>query len=361
MRIIQLLPTLSYGDAVGNDALAIDDTLRRSGYQTCIYAENIDKRIDKSIVRKAVELKSLKKDDLIIYHFSTGSQLNTKLDQYPCKIVMRYHNITPYQFFEGYSPALTELCWQGREQLKALKNTIKYCIAASEFNKRDLERLGFQCRIDVLPIVIPFADYEKEPNQGVIRKYKTDEYINILFTGRIAPNKKQEDVIAAFYLYQKYYNPKSRLFIVGSYDGMAKYYNKLKNYVNNLQVKNVYFTGHIKFDEILAYYRAADLFVCMSEHEGFCVPIVEAMFFDLPIVAYDSTAVGGTLGGAGVLLKEKNPLETAGVIDYIVNHPELSQKMIQNGRERLRDFEHDSIEKRFLKCLKGYNGEKYEK
>lgn len=358
MRIVQLMPTLSYGDAVGNDALAIDDVLKRNGYKTCIYAENIDKRIDKNIVKRASELKKLEKEDLIIYHFSTGSKLNTELKRFPCKVVMRYHNITPYEFFEGYSPALSELCWQGREQLKDLKNNVKYCIAVSEYNKRDLETIGFKCRIDVLPILIPFSDYEKEPDRAIMRRYDSDEYINLLFTGRIAPNKKQEDVIASFYMYQKYYNPKSRLFIVGSYNGMGEYYNRLKKYVENLQVRNVFFTGHIKFNEILAYYNIADLFLCMSEHEGFCVPIVEAMFFALPIIAYDSTAVGGTLGGAGVLLGEKNPLETAGMINYIVNHPELREKMIQNGKERLKTFDHDKIEEQLLRYVRACIEEK---
>lgn len=357
MRIVQLMPTLSYGDAVGNDALAIHDTLKRNGYNTCIYAENIDKRIDKSIVKKASELKRLEKNDLILYHFSTGSKLNAELRNYPCKVVMRYHNITPYNFFEGYSSVLSELCWQGREQLKALRNDMEYCIADSEFNKRDLEKLGFKCKIEVLPILIPLSGYNKESDKNVIRRYKSDEYINILFTGRIAPNKRQENVISAFHMYQKYYNPKSRLFIVGSYDGMSKYYNRLKRYVEELHVKNVYFTGHIKFDAILAYYQLADLFLCMSEHEGFCVPLVEAMFFEIPIVAYNSTAIGGTLGGAGVLLKEKNPLETAGMIDYIINHPNLREGMVQKGKERLKDFEHDKIEEQFLKQIRKYIGE----
>lgn len=359
MKILQLLPTLSYGDAVGNDVLALDDTLRRHGYETCIYAENIDKRIDKKIVRNVSELKNLKENDLILYHFSTGTKLNLELKNFPCKIVMRYHNVTPYQFFEGYNPALTELCWKGREQLKALKNDIKYCLADSEFNKHDLEELGFSCEIQVLPILIPFSDYEKEPDKTIIRRYKNDGYINILFTGRIAPNKKQEDIISTFYMYQKYYNPKSRLFIVGSYNGMSQYYSRLKDYTNKLNVNNVYFTGHIKFQEILAYYRVSDLFLCMSEHEGFCVPLVEAMFFNLPIIAYDSTAVGSTLGKAGVLIREKQPLETAGLINYILNHLELKEDMIQRGMERLKDFEHSKIEERFIKyikaCIEGKN------
>lgn len=354
MRVYQIVTTLSYGDAVGNDVLALDDALRRHGYKTCIYAEHIDYRINRKQVKKISKLKKLKKDDLIVYHFAIATELNTQIKNYPCKIIMRYHNITPYHFFKNYSQSLTELCRQGRDQLEALKDDIQYCIADSEYNKNDLRELGFTGRIDVLPILIPFSDYEKEPDQYIVRQYRDDGYVNILFTGRIAPNKKQEDVIAAFYMYQKYYNPKSRLFVVGSYAGMESYYNRVKQYAEKLGVENVFFTGHIKFDKILAYYSIADLFLCMSEHEGFCVPIVESMFFGIPIIAYESTAVVDTLGGAGILLKEKKPLETAGMIDYIMNHPELRDQMVQAGRKRLEDFEHDKVEQQFLNCISEY-------
>lgn len=112
--------------------------------------------------------------------------------------------------------------------------------------------------------------------------YKDDGYTNFIFVGRVAPNKKQEDVIRAFYCYKKYCNPKSRLFIVGSYNGMERYYHRLRRYVGALELDNVVFTGHIPFAQILAYYHLADLFLCMSDHEGFCVPLVEAMYFNLP-------------------------------------------------------------------------------
>lgn len=354
MRVYQLLVTLSYGDAVGNDVLALDSALKRNGFKTCIYAENIDRRISRKLVKNVTRLKGLCKDDLIIYHYAIGTRLNEELKKYPCRIIIRYHNITPYQFFERYSFRDSELCRQGREQLKALKDDIEYCIADSEFNKRDLEEIGFKCRIDVLPVLIPFSDYEKKADSLIINRYESDEYVDILFTGRVAPNKKHEDVIAAFYMYQKYYNAKSRLFFVGSYDGVPMYYNQLKDYVEKLNVQNVYFTGHIKFEEIIAYYKLADLFLCMSEHEGFCVPLVEAMFFDLPIIAYNSSAVGDTLGGAGVLIGEKKPLETAGMIDYIIRHPKVKAELIQCGRRRLTDFEHDKIERLFINYIRSY-------
>ena len=111
---------------------------------------------------------------------------------------------------------------------------------------------------------------------------------------------------------------RQRLFFVGKYAGMEAYYEQLKRYVEALDLKDVYFTGHIKFDEILAYYRTADVFVCMSEHEGFCVPLVEAMYFGVPIVAYDSSAIADTLGNGGILTEDKDPKLVAEIINRLV-------------------------------------------
>ena len=177
---------------------------------------------------------------------------------------------------------------------------------------------------------------------------------NIVFTGRIAPNKKQEDVIKAFYCYKKYYDSSARLFLVGSYKEDDEYYQKLKEYVWRLGVKDVYFTGHIKFNQILAYYKIADVFLCMSEHEGFCVPLVEAMFFDVPIIAYNSTAIPSTLGGSGILLDDKNPIIAAKMIDILVNDAELRQKVLKNQRERLEDFKYEKIKEQFEQYLNDF-------
>lgn len=358
MRVFQLLTTMSYGDAVGNDTLAFDRALRNHGYITGIYAENIDKRMDSGIVHHVSKIPKLKKDDVVIYHFSTGTDLNEKIAELPCKVIMRYHNITPSHFFDDYSESTAELCRCGREQLIAMSKSVDYCLADSEYNKNDLREIGFNCKIDVLPILIPFSDYEKNQDETILRRYGNDEYINILFTGRIAPNKKQEDVIAAFYMYQRYYNEKSRLFLVGNQNGLERYYYRLKDYCKQLGVENVFFTGHIRFDEILAYYGIADVFLCQSEHEGFCVPLVEAMKFNIPIVAYDSSAVGETLGDAGLLLKSKDPLETAGVIEYVVKHPEIQKQLHINGESRLSDFEHDKIENRLISLVADFIGGK---
>lgn len=357
MRIIQLLTTLSFGDAIGNDTLALKGAIRNMGYETEVYAENIDKRLPAGSGLEIAKLKGLKSDDIMIYHKSTGTDLSFKLDQYKCRKIMIYHNITPPEFFRPYSPAATALTEYGYKGVEYLKDKIDYCLAVSSYNRSDLLRMGYTCPIDVRPILIRFEDYKQTPDEETIRKY-SDGKKNLVFVGRIAPNKKQEDVIRAFYYYKKI-NPESRLILVGSYSGMENYYHRLVKYAAALGLADdVVFSGHIKFSAILAFYRLADVFVCMSAHEGFCVPLVEAMFFDVPIVALDTSAISDTLGGSGFLIDDNDPVFAAKVIDRVITDEALRKEIISGQRRRLEDFSYEAIRKVFTDELNKFIGKK---
>lgn len=353
MRIIQLLTTLSFGDAVSNDTIALRDVIAEMGYDTAIYAENIDTRLPKNTAFHVQKMPHLKAEDIIIYHKSTGTDLSFQLEQYPCRKCMVYHNITPPEFFTPYNPSAASLTEYGLEGAKHLADKIDYCLAVSEFNKQNLRDMGYTCPIDVRPILIPFADYEKKPDEKILRQYTQDGWTNIIFVGRIAPNKKQENVIRTFYHYKKL-NPKSRLIFVGSYQGMECYYERLQTYVQALGLSDVIFTGHIRFAEILAYYHAADVFLCMSEHEGFCVPLAEAMFFHVPIVAYDTSAIGYTLSGSGMLLKSNDPLEAAMAVNRLVQDADLRRQVIDGQDRRLEDFRYEKIRTLFERYLRKF-------
>jgi glycosyltransferase involved in cell wall biosynthesis len=175
---------------------------------------------------------------------------------------------------------------------------------------------------------------------------------NILFVGRISPNKKQEDVIRAFCCYRKEYDPESRLILIGSAGSMENYLEALKDYVRQLGLEeSVVFPGHIRFAEILAYYRTADVFLCMSEHEGFCVPLVEAMYFGVPIAAYAAAAVPDTLGNGGLLLDSKEPAYAAAAMDRIIRDEGL-RALIRKGQEAvLARFSRAETEKQMKECL----------
>lgn len=351
MKIINMIPILAFGDAVGNDTLAIHNSLKKAGYDSMVAASYIDERLGKDVAAGTRDLSFINPEDIVIYHLSTGHELNERFGELNCRKIIKYHNITPPEFFFGYDQAAVASCIEGYRQAAALSDKPEFVFADSEYNKQELIRMGYRCDMDVLPVLIPFEDYEKEPDREVMEQMD-DGLTNIIFTGRVVPNKRQEDVIAAFYNYQKYYNPKSRLILAGNCDCIDNYYEGLAAYVQALGVKNVVFTGHITFSAILAYYRSADLFLSMSDHEGFCVPLVEAMFFDVPVVAKDTSAVGWTLGGSGILLPDQDPKIAAGMINRVLTDEELKRKILQNQRERLSDFDNHKVEQKLLSKIR---------
>ena len=199
MKIAQVLETLSFGDAVSNDALAMKDVIASLGYETEIYAVNIHPKCV-ALCKPFAKLPELGASDIVIYHNSIGSEISFLLPKLSAKKVMVYHNMTPPQFFAPYQRKTTMLLEYGIEGTRFLADKIDCCLADSEFNRIDLQAMHYQCPIDVLPILIPFADYQKAPSKKILQRYN-DGVHNLVFTGRIAPNKRQEDIIAAFDCY----------------------------------------------------------------------------------------------------------------------------------------------------------------
>ena len=354
IKIIQVLPTISYGDAVSNDAINIDRILRKNGYETEIYAENIDRRL-KNKVLKVNKLNKLNKNDILIYHKSTGTDLSFLLEKYKCKKVIRYHNITPGKYLEKYNKYLYNLVEYGRKGLEYASRYFDYSLADSNYNKSELDELNYKNTM-TLPILIPFEDYKKEPDKEVIKKY-LDGKKNILFVGRIAPNKAQEDIIKSFYYYKKYINKDSRLILVGNSNGFENYLELLKKLIKELELENdVVFPGHIKFEEILAFYKVADLFLCMSEHEGFCVPLVESMFFEVPILTYNSSAIKNTLGNSGIIVNKKDYFLIAELMNFVLSDKNVKKEIINNQNKRLEDFQLEKVEKQLLEFIRRIGG-----
>ena len=339
---------------MGNDTRAIYRILKEEGFDTVIGAEAVDRRIPKDEAAELKDLPKIREEDLVIYHGSTGSKLNFDIAGYPGRKIMIYHNITPPGFFRRYNKEARENMEYGYEGIRYLKDKFAYCIADSEYNKQELRRMGYECPIDVCPILIPFEDYDREPSAKVLKQYR-DGKKNWLFVGRIAPNKKQEDVIRAFYCYQRDYEPESRLFLVGNAGGMEIYEARLKNYIHVLGLdEKVIIPGHIPFDETLAYYRLADVFVCMSEHEGFCVPLAEAMHFGVPIAAYGCCAVPDTLGNGGLLLDSKEPEVAAAAANRLITDQALRAAILDGQKEMLQKYAYETVKGRLLDLLKAY-------
>ncbi len=349
MRIVQLIPSITYGDAVSNNCLAIGNLLESMGFGNEVYAENIGNNLPKGVVRRVSELPLLTAKDVVIYHGAIGSELNFLLPTLPCRKIMIYHNITPPEFFHNFCSVSETLCREGLEQMRYLADKLDYCLADSAFNKEDLLKMGYTCPVDVSPLLIAFEDYETPPSQEMIDRY-SDGVTNLLFVGRLSPNKKQENVVRAFYFYHKYLNPKSRLFLAGS--GSGAYVDALHDYVDALGLQDsVIFPGHIKFNELLALYHCADAFLCMSEHEGFCVPLLEAMYFDTPVIAFRSSAIPWTLGGSGVLLESNDPISAAETVHNVLTDSSRREQILAGQRERLKFFDPAVISQDLKKFL----------
>lgn len=349
MRIVQILPTFVCGDAIGNHTLSMFFQFQKRGIESKIYADYISESL-KKYARPVKEYEN-NENDIIIYHMSTGSVLNRLVLGYCGTRIMYYHNITPPFFFSPYNKRAEMLCASAYQDLKVMSDKFDMVVGDSIYNIEELKKNGFHCPMVALPISIPFEDYKTPPSRHIIEKYN-DGYTNIIFVGRIAPNKRQEKVIEDFCYYHECYNSKSRLILVGNYDGMERYYLRLRKFVKKNHISNnIVFTGHIPFNEVLAYYSVADLFLCESMHEGFCVPLVESMIFSIPILAYNSSAIAETLGTGGVIHFLTNSSKTASIINTILTKPEKQQEIKENQKKELKRFDEKEMVEHLLEFI----------
>ncbi len=341
MKIHQLLPCLRHGDAIGNHTLEIQRILRRWGYESEIYADDIHLDM-RSYAKSYKKLKGRHlKDAILIYHFSVGSPISEFVKTLPNKKLLIYHNITPGSFLRGYDDYIREVLDQGRNELRHFASLCDLALGDSEFNRQELETFGF-AKTGALPIILDFEKYTRSLNVNVMNRYK-DGFKNILFVGRVVPNKCQEDVIQAFYLYTRYIQPRSRLFLIGL-GGIERYDCMLDVFIKQLQLDNVHLTGKVTDEELAAYYHIADLMLCMSEHEGFSVPMIEAMHIGIPVLAYNATSIPYTLDDAGVLINEKRYAEIAEMMDLLIENQPFREKILHSQQQRLAYFARPRLE-----------------
>ncbi|MCR5719851.1 MAG: glycosyltransferase family 4 protein [Lachnospiraceae bacterium] len=346
MRIIQLLRTLNRGDGVGNEAIELSKLFTRAGIDNHIYACVIGEGIDKSLCSPVSKLGETKDSDILLYHFSIGSSISELVKKKKGRLILRYHNVTPYHFLKNYNPYLALRCMRAMEELKDLIPYTHSAVAVSEFNKKGLMNMGYTCDIRVCPILLDPDVFKKKSESNPRGK-------DILFVGRIVPNKKQEDIIKAFYVYNRDYDPDSKLILCGNNAGFEKYDRDLKDYVKKLGIKEgkVIFTGKVSEEKLVSFYENAGAFLCMSEHEGFCIPLIEAMHMGIPVVAYDSAAVGETLGMGGIALRDKDPHKCAAILNEVINNTSFREKVVICGKENLKRFEPTLVADNFLDIL----------
>jgi glycosyltransferase involved in cell wall biosynthesis len=340
-RVHQVLATLGYGDAIGHEVLGIQRALAAAGYTSEIYVETADRRLEDLTLDYRDMIGRVEPEDVLIHHFSIGSRASRTAYALPGRMAIIYHNITPPEYFIGVHKDLVKQCFRGRRELTAYIERSDLALGDSEYNRQELDALGFPTT-GVLPVVPDFSHLDVPPDHSLAAGFD-DDWTNVMFVGRVIPNKKFEDVIRAFHVYRTRHNPRSRLLLVGSYSGFEAYLTLLTTLVAELGTPDVHFLGHVSNEQLSALYDIADLFLCASEHEGFCVPIIEAFYKRVPVMAYAATAVPATMDGAGVLYDTKNFAEVAKVMDAVLGDPTLQEAIVASqdaALQRLlnRDF-----------------------
>jgi glycosyltransferase involved in cell wall biosynthesis len=320
--------------------------LRSWGYASEICARWIDGRV----ARECRCIRSFRwaPDAVLILHYSIGAdEVTRRFLEHSGPRMLIYHNITPHHFFARYSLAQYHRTKRGREELSGFADKVQMALGDSAYNCEELTQRGF-VKPRVLPLLIDFEQMaQNTPCPAVLNRF-ADDWINFLFVGRVAPNKCQDDVIRAFAHYNRTIERRSRLFLVGHTLGMENYLAELRGVARSCSVRDhVFFTDQVDNRELAAYYRLADVFLCLSEHEGFCVPILEALYYEVPVLAYAATAVPETLGEAGVLITRKDWPAIAEMAHLLSTDFTLRGQVVERQKQRLTAFRPESVAEQF--------------
>jgi glycosyltransferase involved in cell wall biosynthesis len=330
----QMLPTLVPGDAIGNHARRLRAWLRGRGLRSEIVSVHCDPRLEAERVRFHPGI--LRPDEGLIYHHSIGSELTPDAVGHRGPKLLVYHNVTPPEFFAPYRPEFAPLLAQGREELSKLAAAFPESVGDSRWNADELAAAGFRAP-GVLPIAVDPEVWDEPADPEWMARLQ-DGAPNLLFVGRIAPNKRQEHAIGLL-AHLLAHEPRARLVLAGPEGPDDPYASCLRGLAARLGVADrVWLTGELTPARLQACYRTAHLFLSCSEHEGFGVPLVEAMWFDVPVLAYRSTAVPETLGEAGLLYTEKRWSELAVLAARLLRDGALRSRVLAAQRRRREAF-----------------------
>lgn len=350
MRIHQWVPAAHRGDAIGDSARTVRGMLRAMGHDSELFALTMDDDLRGDVL--PFQDAAAAAGDVTIFHFALPSPMTEAFAGLRGTRVLQYHNITPAAFFAPYDAGLFRLAALGRAELATLAGRVDLALGDSEFNRQELEALGFG-RTGVMPIAVDARRLTGAPARPALERILRDGLINILFVGRIAPNKKIEDHIRLAETYKRYVDSYYRFIFVGRHDGLPRYYAQIRGLIAQYEMlpDRFWFTGPVPDEDLAAFYRWSDAYVSLSEHEGFCVPLVEAMAADVPVVAYAAGAVPETLGGAGILFSPKDLEVAAELLGSVVYDRDLRRGVLEGQRRRLDDFAAPRIEQRLRQTL----------
>ncbi len=342
MIINQWVPAAHRGDAIGDSARRMRAMLRQLGHDSDIYALTMDDDLKGDV--RPFDDPGAGNGHMTIFHYALPSPMTEAFARLREGRVLQYHNVTPASFFAPYDPVLFRLASLARQELRTLAGRVDLALGVSNYNREELEALGFS-PTGVLPLAVDTTRITSAPARPAIDRMLDDEFVNFLFVGRIAPNKKIEDHIRLAEHYKRYVDAFYRFIFVGRCDVVPRYYAMVRALMTEYRLlpERFIFTGPVSDEELAGYYRNAAVYISLSEHEGFCAPLLEAMAADVPVLAYSAAAVPETLGGAGVQFAPKDLEYAAELAGTLAFDDTVRRDIIAGQRRRLSDFGDDRL------------------
>lgn len=332
-RIDQVLAGFAEGDAISNEAMILQDIFRGWGLESDIFADL--KHVSSKVRDRARPLGECAgtADDILIHHYSIASPaVDAFLASGACKVAI-YHNITPAHFYQGYDDGVAAQLHDAREGMRALLSKVDAVWADSEFNASEAREMG-AVDAKVLPLLFSPSQFDVAPDPAIPAKFAAP-MTNILYVGRLAPNKYIEGLIEAFAWYHRTLNRQSRLIIVGSERSAWRYFVMLQMRAAELDLQTVYFERYATAAGLSAYYDIADLFVTTSQHEGYCLPLVEAMHRGVPVIARREGGMPEALGGGGIMFEDAGPQELAALMHRVLTDDALRNEVLASQQRRM--------------------------
>jgi glycosyltransferase involved in cell wall biosynthesis len=349
VRIDQVIPSIVERDAVSAHTVEAQRVLRSMGYVSEIFACTWGPEME-GRVRPITDIpKESGGGQWICYQGSIGSPAADVVAEHPAPKMVDYHNITPTEYVERWMPGLGEEVRLGRQQLADLAPLVDFAVGDSAFNCSELDAWGYR-KTRVSSLMMDLSAFECPPDTGLadaLSHSKNQGGSDWLFVGQMLPHKAHQDVVKAFACYLKLYDPKARLHLIGR-PSCGEYALAVRRFVERSGLgSSVNLAGSVSAAELSAYYRAADVLVCCSDHEGFCAPLLEGMHHGIPVVAFDAAAVRETILDAGIVLSSKEPTLVATAAHKVLSDQELRETLIDRGRERARSFTIEAARRAF--------------
>jgi glycosyltransferase involved in cell wall biosynthesis len=342
-RIDQVVPTLTSRDAIGHHALALREVIEGLGFESRIYARVATPEVRRE-ARPLAELSAERSaaDRWLYYQLSIGDPTSHAVARRDEVLLVNYHNITPAELLDAWMPDVAELALRaGRSQLRALAPRTHFAVADSEFNRAELVACGYRWT-RVASLLGHLGAKAPKPDPSITQRLRRARRgAELLFVGKLSPHKAQHELIAMLSVYRRLYDPGATLRLIGSPITHA-YEEALRRYAAELGVADgVELAGSIDDRALAAYFAHADVFVSASRHEGFCVPILEAMTYGVPVVAAAAGAVAETVGDAGIVLTDRSPVALAVAVHKVRSDERLRRELVARGRARAARFAED--------------------